>query len=183
MIRHAATSDGPARQRPARRQAGAGNLAAFLDNAKKYFLKLLAVTVLIILVFAIIAIIFSVIIGILPQAVKPFLALLIVPVSIALAILFVMPSYALVASDLGIVESIKKGVTLGKDNFLKILGIFGIMILVLIGIMLVASVLSAVLSLLFRPAASYISAIIMAIANTAWMLLMNIAYMDFYLKS
>jgi len=120
--------------------------------------------------------------GLLPAALKGLFIFLMVLFFIALAVLFVMPYYALIGSDLGVIEAIKKGLMTGKNNFLKILGILAIMILIGIAVMLVASLVSGILSFILSPISGLITAIIMAIANAILVILANIAYMDFYLK-
>ena len=164
-------------------KTGSGNLAPFADNGKKYFLRLLAVIALIILVYLIIGIILSVILGILPQAIKGLLVAFMVLVFIALSVLFVMPAYALIGSDMRVIESIKRGVQVGRNNFLKILGIMAILALVFIGVVIVASIVTGILSLIFSPLVNVIGSIIMAIVSAIFAILVNITYMDFYLKS
>lgn len=164
-------------------KVGSANLATFIDNGKKYFLQLLGITLLIMLLFLILGILLFLIIGILPNALRPLMRIIMVVIFLALGVLLLMPSYALVGSDLGVIESIKRGITVGKNNFLKILGILIIMFLVAIAMTAVASVITGILSLILRPISSYVTAAIMAIANAVMALLMNIAFMDFYLKS
>ena len=164
-------------------KVGAANLDSFVDNGKKYFVRLLAVSALIFLVTLVVGIALFILLGLLPQALKPLIILIMTLVFIALAVLLIMPAYALVANDLGIIESIKKGISVGKKNFLKILGILAIMILVVIGVMIAASLVSGILSFILRPISGLVAAIVMAIANAVLTVLVSIAYMDFYLKS
>lgn len=164
-------------------KAGSANLASFIDNGKKYFLRLLGITILIMLIFSILGILFFLIVGILPNALRPLMIIIMVVIFLALGVLLLMPSYALVGSELGVIESIKKGITVGKNNFLKILGILAIMFLVAIGVTAVASVITGILSLIVRPISGYVAAIIMAIANAVMAILVNVTFMDFYLKS
>jgi hypothetical protein len=102
---------------------------------------------------------------------------------LALLVLLIMPGYALVGSDLSVVESIKKGVLVGKKNFLKVLGIIAIMFLVSVILLIVATIIIGILSFALRPISNFIAAIIMAIGYAAIGILASIAYMDFYLKS
>ncbi len=164
-------------------KTGSTGLAPFMDNGKKYFLKLLALGVIITLIFAIFGVILFVILGLLPGALKGLFIVFMVLSFIALAVLFVMPYYALIGSDLGIIEAIKKGLMTGKNNFLKILGILAIMFLIGVAVVLVASLVSGIFSFISGSLSGFITAIIMSIANSVLAILANIAYMDFYLKN
>jgi len=164
-------------------KTGSADLAAFVENGKKYFLRLLGVTVLVMLVFLVIGAVLVFIANLMPDVLRVIMTLLIVLAFIVAGILFVMPAYALVGSDLGVISSIKKGLEVGKKHFLKILGIAAILFLAAIVVTVVASFLTGVLSLILRPLSGYIAAIIMAVASGVIAILVNIAYMDYYLKS
>ena len=164
-------------------KAGTANIGSFVDDGKKYFLRLLGVSALILLISLGAGIILFAILTLFPQALKPLMIFIIILAFIALAVLFIMPAYALVTNDLGVIEAIKKGILVGKKNFLKILGIAVIMILVAIAVMIAASLVSGILSFILRPLSGLIAAIVMAIANAVLAVLISIAYMDFYLKS
>lgn len=161
-------------------KAGSTNLASFISNAKKYFLRLLAITLIILLLFLIVGILAFVIFGFMPATLR---TILIAPAFIALTIFFIMIPYALVGEDLGIIESVKKGILMGKKHFLRILGILAIMFGVAIVVTIAGAMITGILSLLLRPIAGFITAIITAITNAVMAILVNIAYMDFYLKS
>ena len=164
-------------------KAGAADVASFVDNGKKYFLRLLAVSVVVLLAFLILGIVSSIIVGILPNVLRPLMIIIIAPAFIALTVLLIMSGYALVGSDLGVIESIKKAILVGKENFLKILGILAIMFLIGVAVMVTASLVSGILSFILRPISGLITAIIMAVANAVLTVLVSIAYMDFYLKN
>ena len=161
-------------------KAGSASLAPFIDNAKKYFLRLLAVTVIILLALAVIGVLLSLILGFLPVALRVILMILIF---LALIVFVIMCPYALVGSELGIVEAVKKGILMAKKNFLNILGIIAIMFGVAVLIMIAASIVTGILSFILRPISGFITAVVMAAANAVTVVLVNIAYMDFYLKN
>lgn len=164
-------------------KAGSANIASFIDNGKKYFLRLLGVTILIMLVFLAVGAVLFLITGLLPAALRLVMTVIMMLAFLGLGVLLLMPAYALVAGDLGVVESVKKGIDVGRKNFLKILGILAIMLLIAVGVTVAASVITGILSLILRPVSSFVAAIVMAIANAVMAVLVNIAYMDFYLKS
>jgi hypothetical protein len=164
-------------------KTGSANLASFINNGKKYWLKFLGISVIVGLVFTISYLILYRIAGILPGAVKPIFIIVMIAALLALLVLLIMPGYALVGSDLSVVESIKKGVLVGKKNFLKVLGIIAIMFLVSVILLIVATIIIGILSFALRPISNFIAAIIMAIGYAAIGILASIAYMDFYLKS
>ncbi|MBL7071450.1 MAG: hypothetical protein ISS26_04695 [Candidatus Omnitrophica bacterium] len=164
-------------------KTGSADLAPFIDNGKKYILRLIGVTLLIMLIFLVIGFLLIFITGLMPAALRLIMTLLIILAFIVLGVFFVMPAYALVNSDLGVISAIKRGVELGKKEFLKILGIGAILFLVALVVTLAASMLTGILSLILRPLANYITAIIMAVASAVIAIIVNIAYMDFYLKS
>lgn len=164
-------------------KTGSANLSSFAGNARKYFLSFLAVLLIIMLAFLILGVILFMILGILPDTLKPLTTIIIVAAFIALAVLVLMSPYALVGSDLNVVKSISKGMLIGKKHFSKLLGIMAIMFLVAVVIMAVAGIISGIFSFILRPISGFIAAIIMAIANSAMAVLVNIAYMDYYLKN
>ena len=161
-------------------KAGTLNLASFINDARKYFLQLLAVVLIILFALLIVGVLLFVILGIVPNVLR---IIIMVAAFVALTIFLVMIPYALVANDLSIVESIKKGILIGKKYFLQILGIIAIMFGVAVVLMIAASIVTGILSFILRPLSNIIAAIIMALVNAAIALIVNIAYMDFYLKS
>ncbi len=163
-------------------KSGSYNISAFVDNAKKYFLPLLLVSILVLLIFFVVTVLFMVLLGVMPGILKAVFTILMVLAFIALMVLFIFPGYAVIGSDLGAIEAIKKGFLVSKKNFLRVLGLFGIVVLLAIVVMIVASVISGIFSLVLRPLSGAITAIIMAIVNAALMIVVSIIYMDFYLK-
>ena len=161
---------------------GKGSLSSFIDDSRKYFPRMLG---LMLLTFLIILGISIPIIGglpFVPAGLRIITALLFDIVMIGLILLLIMPAYALIGSDLSVMASLKKGVSFGMQNILKIAGILIVMMVIGILVMLLSSLLIGLLSILIRPAARVIAAVIMAIASGALTVLSNIVYMDFYLK-
>lgn len=163
-------------------KAGSANLAQFLGNGKKYFLRLIGLTVVSILIFAAIGVVFFLLSGALGAGLKVVMTIIMVVVLLAAAILLFLPAYALVANELGVVSSIKKGVIICGRNFFGVLALTIIMLLIAIGVILAASLITGIFSLFMRTIASYAAAVLMGIANAVIAVLINIAFMDFYLK-
>lgn len=161
-------------------KTGTANITSFIDNAKKYFLRLLGITFFTLLLFFILGILLFTILGFVPAALKVILTIL---AFVAVIVFLMMIPYALVVEDLGVIASIKKGILVGKKHFLKILGIIAIMFGVAIVVIVAASIIIGILTVILRPMASFIAAIIMAVANAVMVILVNITYMDFYLKN
>jgi hypothetical protein len=164
-------------------KTGTAKLASFISDAVKYFARLLGVILIILLAFLIVGILFFTIRGVMPAALKPLTIAIMTLVFIVLAIFILMVPYALVGSDLSVIESIKKGILLGGKNFFKILAVMAIMFGIAVVVIVIAGIITGLLSFLLRPISGYITAIVMAIASSIMTILVNIVYMDFYLKN
>lgn len=160
-------------------KTGTASLTPFIDNSKKYFVRILLLA-LIVVAILILGTLLNKILGFLPGPVRIILMVLLL---IALGILLIMVPYALVGSDLGLMDSVKRGIQAAAKNFLTILGLIIIMVGIYVVLLIAAAVIIALLSLILRPIANYITAVVLAIAMSVQAILVNIAYMDFYLKS
>jgi len=163
-------------------KSGSGNIASFLDNSKKYFLRILGITALVFLIFLILSVLSVIIVGVMPNVIKVIISIIMVLAFITLSILFVMPGYAAVGSDLGVVESIRKGVLVGKKNFLAILLMMLIIFAIAIAVIGVTSLITGLTALISRPLSGFVSALLMAAANSAMTILIGTAFMDLYFK-
>ena len=164
-------------------KTGATELTTFLENAKRYFLPLLAVTLIILVLFLVIGIVFSVLSGVMPGALKGIMILLMILLFIVMSVFFIMAPYILIGSDVPVMDAIKGAILFGKNNFLKILGIMAIMFGIALVVMIVSSFFTGVLSFILRPLSRVITGVVMALVNAVMAVLVNIAYMDFYLKN
>ena len=157
-------------------KTGSANLSSFMDNGKKYFLRLLPIAFVLSSIPAL-----SIFLIVVPPPTLIFIIVQIILIS--LFILLFVSIYALVGNDLSIIGSVKKSVLVVRKNLVKILVIGIIMFLVFIAVMIVASLVSGILSVILRPIGRPITALVIAIANAVLTVLVSIAYMDFYLKS
>jgi hypothetical protein len=163
-------------------KSGSANLSPFISNSGKYFMRMLGVILITLLIAVGWGVIFLGILPALVPALKVVSIILGLVLLIGILILLIMPAYALVGSDLGAMASIRKGVSTATSNFLQIVGILVILVIISIALMFVASFITGLLSIVFKGAANYVAAVVMAISSGIVTLLADIAYMDFYLK-
>ena len=164
-------------------KTGSASLSPFVNNAKKYFLRLLGIVATIILIFIILGVALFRIIDSTQGALKASIIILMVLTFIILSVLLILSPCALVGDDVSVIEAIKRGILIGMKNFLKVFVIMLIMFLITLVVLIVASVITGLLSFILKPIANFITAIIMGIAYAALATLTNIAYMDVYLKN
>lgn len=165
-------------------KTGTANLASFINNGKKYSLRFLGVSAITAAAFTIYGFLARTIVALLPGLVKLPAVLIVILAGIALLILFLMPVYALIASDLGVIASVRKGILTGKNNFLKILLLLLMIFVLSVVVMIGASIITGIFTLLLRPVARFITALTMAVVHAFLIgVLTSIAYMDCYLKS
>ncbi len=163
-------------------KSGSASLAPFVANCGKYFMRMLGIVLLTMLIVLGWGILLFGILPLLLPAIKTALLILGIIVLIGFMILLILPGYALIASDLGAVAALKKGVSVATANFLKMVVILVILIIVGIVVMFLASFITGLLSIALKQVVSYIAAVVMAISSGIVTLLADIAYMDFYLK-
>ncbi len=163
-------------------KTGSANLASFISNCSKYFLRMLGLVLITVVIVLGWGILFFGALPLLVPALKTLFVILGLIFIIGMVILLILPAYALVGSELGAVAAIRKGVSITVSNFLQILGILIILILVAIVVMFLASFITGILAIPLKQAGGYIAAIVMAISSAIVTLLADIAYMDFYLK-
>ena len=160
-------------------KTGSASLSPFVNNAKKYFVKVLAVLSIVLVIGIIVQILLIFLTAVLPVALRWIIGIVI---WLALICLFALSTYAVVGSDSGAIASIKKSVDLGIKNFVKVAGVFLIMFVVFIVLLIIAGIISSILLLIVRPVPPVISSLIMALVLTIWGLLLNISFMNLYLK-
>ncbi|MDD5679753.1 MAG: hypothetical protein PHI59_00710 [Candidatus Omnitrophica bacterium] len=163
-------------------KSGSTGLASFISNCGKYFMRMLGIILITILIAVGWGVLF---LGILPAmlpALKVVFLILGFISLIGILLLLILPAYALVTGDLGVMASMRKGVSVAAANFLQIIGILIILVIISIVIMFIASLITGLLSIPFKGMVNYVAAVVMAISSAIVTLLADIAYMDFYLK-
>lgn len=163
-------------------KAGSASLASFISNCGKYFMRMLGVILITVLIAVGWGVLFFGILPALLPALKVVSIILGLVFLIGMLILLILPAYALVGSDLGVMSSLRKGVSVTTSNLLQIIGILVILVIISIAVMFVASFVTGLLSIALKGIVNYVAAIVMAIASAIITLLADIAYMDFYLK-
>ena len=163
-------------------KTGSMNLASFIGNSGKYFLRMLGVVLITILILLGWGLLFFGLLAAMLPALKTALLILGLFFIIVMLILLILPAYALVGSDLGAMAAIRKGVSVTVSNLLQVIGILVILILIGIVVMFIASFIIGLLSIPLKQSGSYVAAVVMAISSAIVTLLADIAYMDLYLK-
>lgn len=163
-------------------KSGSASLASFMQNCVKYFARMLGmalITMLIVLGWSVL--LFAVVPIFLPLLKTEIIILGIIAL-IGFMILLILPGYALIGSDLGVMASMRKGVSIAVNNFLKMTVILIVLIIVGIVVMFITSFIAGILSIALKQPVNYVTAIVMAISTAIITILVDIAYMDFYLK-
>jgi hypothetical protein len=163
-------------------KSGSANLASFVGNSAKYFLRMLAIVLITILVVLGWGVLFFGMLPIFLPSLKVLFAILGLIFLIGMIILLILPAYALVGGDLGAMAAIRKSVSMTISNFLQVIGILAVLVLIGIVVMFAASLMIGLLTIPFKQSSGYIAAVAMAISSAIVTLLADIAYMDFYLK-
>ncbi len=158
---------------------GTADIKGLIDNCKKYFLKLVGLTLLLMVAGIVIVLLANLVLSILPGILKVLVGIVL---GLVFMVFLVMPAYALVGSDMKVIDAIKSGVLMAKKNFVQVLALLAILIGVGIVAFLAASLVSGLLSIILQPLAKFITAILIGIVNAAVTIVANIAFMDFYLK-
>jgi len=168
-------------------KTGSAEISKFVEYGKKYYLKILGLLALYILVALLLVLILALLgSGVLAIASNAFTRTIVGVISGLVAILAIVlllfPIYVIVADDMGVIASLKKGIEIGKSNFWNILGLF--MILVLISIV-ISIVVGFILGLVTVPLPFTITQVIITIVNSAVQsyipVVMMIALMGYYL--
>lgn len=163
-------------------KVGSANLASFMNNCSKYFLRMLGLALIAVLIVLGWGVLFFGALPLMVPALKTLFVILGLAFTMGVIILLILPAYALVGSELGAVAAIRKGVSVTVSNFLQVLGILLILILVAIVIIFFAVFATGFLAVPLKQAGGYITAVVMAASSAIITLLADIAYMDFYLK-
>jgi hypothetical protein len=166
---------------------GSAAMPEFLGGAGKYYVRLLALGLIVALVIGVTVLVAALLAGVL-GTISPFIA---VPVTILLAalglyfvvLLFLSP-YAAVVDEKGVRLSIKLSMRLVKKNILPLLGISLLMVVIGFGIGLVLGAILAGVSLAIKAemATKVVFALMSSLVNAFLGVLVTAAFMNFYLS-
>lgn len=163
------------------------SMANFVENGKKYYVRILGLFLAIIAVVLVIVVIMALIAsGILTLQNNTFtrslITAVIIVVSLVAVILFLFPIYIIVVEDRGPIEAIKRGIKISLANFWRALGLF---LLLLIIAFLAAFAIGVVVALISGALPTTAGQIIMLFVNSLLQsyisIVMMIAFMVFYL--
>ena len=168
-------------------KTGSASLAQFNGYGKKFYLRILGLLLLYVVIAVGIVLVLSLIsAGLLllgdNLVTRTIVALLVTVVAVAVITLLVYPIYALVADDIGSIESLKKGMLLAKANFVRTLALFMVLLLVRL---LISLIVGFLMGLATVPLAVGISQIVITVINAAVQsyipVVMMVAFMSFYM--
>lgn len=168
-------------------KSGAYSLSNFVENGKKYYLKILGlfVTVIAIALVAILvlALVAAAIFTVANNAVtRGIITAIVMVLSIVAAVLLLYPIYSVVVEDAGPIEAIKKGLTLSLNNFGKTLGLLVVLFLVTFGIAFVLGIITALVAgVLPVTAGQVITLFVNSVLQSYLSIVMMVALMVYYL--
>lgn len=168
-------------------KTGDADMSNFVSYGKKYYVKILGLLLLYVLIAAALVLVLGLAgSGILALMNNLFTRTLIGVVAgvaaFAIIILLLFPIYAVVADEAGVVEALKKGIAIGRENFWKIAGLFACLVLISV---LVSLVVGFVIGLITVPLPFTLTQIIITVVNSAVQsyipIVMMLALMGYYL--
>ncbi len=150
-------------------KTGACDMSNFKAYGKKYYLKILSLLGLYVLIAVGVALVLFLIGGgALAIANNPFIRTLIAVIAVIVAlcavVMLLFPVYSIVADESTVLEAVKKGISISRNNFWEALKIF----LLLLVISIVASlVIGFIVGLVTIPLPLIVTRIVITIANSA----------------
>jgi len=168
-------------------KTGTCEMPNFAVYGKRYYLRILGLLSIYILI-AIGAVLVLALLGsgLLALADNPFTKTLIGViagvVALIIIVLLLFPIYSIVANESSVIQALKRGVKIGRDNFWVSLGLFALLIVISI---LISLVVGFAVGLITAPLPITLSRIIITIVNSAVQsyipIVMMLALMGFYL--
>ena len=168
-------------------KTGACDISNFAVYGKRYYLRILGLLSLYILiaigVVLILALLGSGLLALADNAfTKTLIGVIAGVVALFIIVLLLFPIYSIVANESKVIQALKRGVQIGRDNFWVSLGLFAVLILVSV---LISLVVGFAAGLITAPLPFTISRVIITIVNSAVQsyvpIVMMLALMGFYL--
>lgn len=175
-------------------KSGNAKLAAFAGYGLKYYLRLLALGILIVLMIAVVALIAGVLVAVTAPLNNPVImtiaVIIAVGIGIVLGLLYFIPltlsPYALVCDDLNVIEAMKRSLRVTKKPFARVLTLFALFILLMLialGVGFAVGFIVGLISAFIPPAAGKaLMAVATSIVNGYLGVVMMAAVMAFYLS-
>lgn len=168
-------------------KAGQSNLTHFKNCGKKFYLRILGVSVIVglfIVILSILATLAILIGGETPNAISIVLAVIIAAFGIYGVILVFLAPYIVVADDARVVDSLKASIGVVKSNFLKVVGIGVIMILIGFAVGLVLGLVFGLLGALLQGVAGQVVfGFLGSLVNAYLGVVVTAAFMSYYLSA
>jgi len=169
-------------------KSGNHQMSNFSVYGKKYYTKILGLLLLYIAIALAIVLVLALIgSGVLAigdnVATRAIVGAIAAVVAVITIVVLLFPIYSIVADENGVMAALKQGIKVGKENFLKVLGLF--LVLVVISV-LISLVVGFIIGLVTVPLPFTLSQIIITIVNSAIQsyipIVMMIALMGYYLS-
>lgn len=176
-------------------KTGAASLSSFASSGGKYYLRILLIGLIVGAVAIVFILLASLALALLGggqeaaaqpnrtlNALSIALAAILVIVAIYFILLMFLAPYIAVSEERKVIESLKKSVSTVKANFLRILGVFGLLILIGFVFGLVVGLVFALVSLGVKgPAAEVIFAALSSFVNSYLGVVVTGTFMNYYL--
>lgn len=168
-------------------KTGACEISNFVRYGKKYYLKILSLLLLYILIALGIALVLALVgSGALAIANNAFTKTLVTVVSVVVAIIAVVtllfPVYSIVADENAVLQAVKKGISISRNNFWNVLKLFLLLVVISIFISLVVGFIIGFITI---PLPLILTRVIITIVNSAVQayipIVMMLALMGYYL--
>ncbi len=171
-----------------RLKTGSADLTQLPAYGKKFYLRILSL----LLIYVLIAVAVVLLLALLSAGLlllgdniflRSIIAVIITIVAFAMITLLVYPVYAIVVDDVSPVMALKNGITTSKENFVKTLGTFVVLLIASLLISLVVGFLTGIATI---PFGDLVSRVILAIVNAAVQsyipIVMMVAFMSLYMS-
>lgn len=170
-------------------KTGTANLGEFVSYGKKYYSRIF----MLLLIYFLIAIAVVLVMALLSTGIlligdnvftRSLVAVMVTLVALVIITFLIYPIYSLIVDDVGAIPALKHGIDTSKNNFVKTLGLFIIMLIISLIISLIIGSIAGVATI---PLGEKLSRIILAVINSVVQsfipIIMMVAFMSFYVGS
>ncbi|MBF0253059.1 MAG: hypothetical protein HQL29_04505 [Candidatus Omnitrophica bacterium] len=169
-------------------KTGSSDIGSFVGYGKKFYLRILGLLALYILVAIGVVLVLALLSsGLLllgdNVVVRSLVAILVTIVSVGLITVLIFPVYAIITDDAGSVASLKKGMVVAKENFVKTLSVFIVMLVISLVISAIVGFLAGLITI---PLGDVLGRVVLTIVNAAVQsyipVVMMIVFMSLYMS-
>lgn len=167
-------------------KTGTVNYSNFNEYGKKFYVRILGLLlVYILLAISVVLLLALISAGVLllgdNVVTRSIVAVIVSLVSVGVITALIFPVYVIVIEDAGPIQALKKGVMTAKNNFLKTLGLF---LVLLLASLLISLIVGFIAGLITIPLGDGGSRVVLSIVNSAIQsyipVVMMLAFMGFY---